>query len=335
MSKKSNPTIIGAFVVGAVILLATGIAFFGGAEMLSKRETYVAYFVEDTRGLRVGSNVMLNGVRVGQVSGMALIIDEESFESKTEVTMDIMPETFVVTRGGVVLGKDVRPDVPMEQVVEQGGLRALLQVESFVTGQLLVELDFRPDTGAIMRGGDYAPYTEIPTIPSNIQELLAKVQNWIGEMGEHFDAQAIGVRLQSVLKGLDELANSPDLRQTLAGVNTVINREDTQELPATLEAMLNQFNTAAGDASRLMNNADGKLDALESSLKPVIEELASVLQEAKATLAEAKSQLQGDSIESYQLNNTLKEVENAARSLREFLDYLDRNPEAVLRGKKQ
>jgi hypothetical protein len=62
MSKKSNPAIIGAFVVGAVSLLAVAVAFFGGSELFQKRVNYVAYFEEQTKGLRVGSNVILNGV---------------------------------------------------------------------------------------------------------------------------------------------------------------------------------------------------------------------------------------------------------------------------------
>ncbi len=101
MSKKSNPTVIGAFVVGAVLLLAIGATLFGGAELLAKRTIFVAYFTEDTQGLRVGSNVMMNGVHIGFVSNMALLVDADDFESKTEVTIEILPESFTVTKGGV------------------------------------------------------------------------------------------------------------------------------------------------------------------------------------------------------------------------------------------
>ncbi len=335
MSKKSNPTLIGAFVVGAVALLAASVALFGGAELFAERNLYVAYFTEDAKGLRVGSNVLLNGVRIGQVSGMALIIDEESFESKTEVTIEIMPDTWIVTRDDKVLGGGLDGTVSHEEVVNKGGLRAVLQVESFVTGQLLVEMKFRPDTEAVMRGGAHAPYLEIPTIPSEIQELLAKVQNWIAELNEGFDAREIGERVQNILQGVDELVNSPDVRETLAGINAIINQQDTQELPATLQGTLDKFSIAAGDASSLLQNADAKLDTLETDLRPAIERIVGVLDEAEVTLSAAKAQLQGESIETYQLATTLREVEGAARALREFLDYLERNPEAVLRGKQQ
>ncbi len=333
MSKKSNPTVIGAFVVGAVVLLAVGVALFGGAELLAKRIIYVAYFTEDTQGLRVGSNVVMNGVHIGFVSNMALLVDRNDFESQTEVTIEVLPESWVVTEGGVPIEDPQISDVPHDVLINNGGLRAMLQVESFVTGQLLVEMRFRPETVPVMRGGEHAPYAEIPTVPSDIQELLAKIKNWVGDVGEEIDLREISVRINSILRGVDELVNSQDLRNTLAGVDSIVNDDDTQQLTATLQATLKEFRSAARDAGSLIRNADTKLDTVE--LKPVIERLVATLDEAEATLAAAKFQLRGESVQFYQLGTTLKEIEGAARAMREFLDYLERNPEAMLQGKQQ
>lgn len=332
MSKKTNPTVIGAFVVGAVLLLAIGIAVFGGAELLAKRNTYVAYFSENTKGLRVGSNVLMNGVQIGQVAKMALIIDQDNFESITEVTLDVLPESWIATSGGVIVGQGVDAAIDHEEIVNKGGLRALLQAESFVTGQLAIEIDFRPDTRAVMRGGADTPYPEIPTIPSEIQEILAKVQTWIADVSKNFDAEEFATRLNSILKGVDELANSTDIRESLAGINTIINKEETQELTPTLDAALDEVRRAASDAGALLRNADAKLD---TDIGPAIAKLDAALDEAQQALAAAKVQLSGDSVQAYQLGQALREVEGAARSVREFVDYLDRNPEALLKGKKQ
>ena len=334
MSKKSNPTAIGAFVMGATVLFAVGVTLFGGAELFAKRIVYVAYFIENTQGLRTGSNVMLNGVRVGHVSSMALLVDRDNFESKTEVIIEILPESFIVTSDGIPVEKEYS-EAQHEQLINVGGMRALLQVESFVTGQLLVELTFRPDTEPVLRGGADPPHPEIPTIRSEIQELLAKIRTFFTDLSEGLDAKELGQRVQNVVRGLDELANSQDLRETLAGVNSMINTEETQELTATLQTTLKEIGSAANDASTLIQNADTKLDVLSTDLKPAIERLVGTLGEAQATLAAAKLQLQGESIQVYQLGETLKEVEGAARALREFLDYLERNPEALLKGKQR
>ncbi len=332
MSKKSNPTVIGAFVVGAVILLAVAIAVFGGSELLAKRQTYVAYFTEDTKGLRVGSNVMMNGVVIGQVARMALIIDQDTYSSKTEVTIEVFPENWISISKGEVVGEGPAGDIEHDELINEAGLRATLAAESLVTGQLLVDIDFRPEVEAVLRGGEDAPYPEIPTIPSRVQELLAKIQTWAAELSEHFDAEQFANNLQSAIRGIDELANSEDLRETLAGINTLTNKKETQELTVTLQSAIKDIDIAASDASALLRNANAKLD---TDLQPILEKVDAAMGEAQQALAAAKVQLSGDSAQAYQVTEALREIQGAARSLREFLDYLESHPEALLKGKKK
>ena len=330
MSKKTNPTVIGAFVVGGAILLAVAAAIFGGSELLAKRNIFVAYFVENTQGLKPGSNVVVNGVRVGHVSEVTLLVDNESFEYMTAVMVEVLTESFVVTSNGQSHVDQADTPEYMAALIDEAGLRATLDVESFVTGQLLVELVIRPETESIRRGERRVPYPEIPTIPSRSQELISKVQTAVAQFGEAFDIDEIGEHVENILEGVDELANSEDLRETLAGLNSIVNQDDTQELTTTLRATLDNLSTAAADASSLLQNADGAVD----TLGPAAAKIDGVLEEAQATLAAARVTLQGDSTEAYQLATTLHEVEAAARALREFLDYLERNPEALLRGKQ-
>lgn len=331
MSKKSSPTVIGGFVIGAVGLLVVAATLFGGAELLAPRSTIVAYFVEDTKGLRVGSNVVMNGVRVGQVEEMSLIVDRANFGSVVEVTIDIQPDSFATVAENEEL--DLHPELAFDQFVNRGGLRASLEAESFVTGQLLVELEFRPDTQAVLRGGDDPPYPEVPTIPSEVQELMQKIRTWTAKLAEDVDLEEMGARVESILAGFDELVNSEDLRDALKGVNSIVNDEDTQELTATLRAALDEVRIAATDAGALLRNADGRLDAVE--IGGVVDRVVALLEQAESTLDAAEYMLRGESSEVYQLAATLKEVEGAARALREILDYLEQNPEALLKGKSQ
>lgn len=332
MSKKSNPTLIGAFVVGATALLALGVSVFGGAELFAKKDFFVAYFAEKTQGLRVGSNVTMNGVQIGHVSGMVLIINRDSFQSTTAVTMEIRPESWIVTQEGVVIETGLNNRIPFEKVIKVGGLRARLQSESLVTGQLQVDMSFQPETKVEMRGGTNPPYPEIPTIPSNIERLVANIQRWIHNLTEDYDAKEFSLRVKSIIRGVDELANSEELRESLAGANRLMNKEETQQLSASLQATLTEFRSAASDAGSLLRNVDTSLD---TDLKPLIEKIVATLDEAQGGLAAAKLQLRGESVQVYQLGETLKEVEGAARAMREFLDYLEHNPDAFLRGKKQ
>jgi paraquat-inducible protein B len=334
MSNRPNPTLVGTFVVGAMVLLVTSVTLFGGAQLFAQKDSYVAYFTENTQGLRKGSNVMVNGVRIGHVSGMALIVDDTTLDSKTEVTIEVLPESYVVVRDGVIVGGGLG-GADVDRLINEGGLRALLQVESFVTGQLLVELRFRPETVAVLRGGEHTPYPEIPTVRSEIQELLAKIQSWVADISEGLNAQELGQRIRSTLEGIDELVNSQDLREMFTGINSIVNKKDTQDLTTALQITLQQLQSAAGDASQLFRNVDSTVETLTTDLQPVVKTMLSSLEEVRATMNAAKVQLQGESVASYQLGNTLREVEGAARAMRELLDYLERNPEAILRGKKQ
>lgn len=334
MSKQSNPTLIGAFVVGAVALIAVAVALLGGSQYFAKRLEYVAYFDESTKGLRVGSNVILNGVRVGYVSDIILLVDQSSYQTLTQVTLEILPEDLVMTDfGEVIHTASRRAPIGHDDMVKDAGLRAQLETESFVTGQLVVKLDMRPETQAIYRGV-HPPHPEIPTIPSNVQAVLAKIRAWFEKVGKEIDLEGIADRVTNILKGLDELANSEDLRDTLAGVNELVNDESTQELAASLDATLKQLRATSAEATTMLRNTDGHIGDLAADLRPLLADFSRTMESAEQTLEAATEQLRGESVQMYQLQATLEEVESAARALREFFDYLERNPEALLSGKK-
>jgi paraquat-inducible protein B len=144
----------------------------------------------------------------------------------------------------------------------------------------------------------------------------------------------IGQRIESVLKGLDELAHSGDLRETLAGLNTLLNDEAMQGLSESLEAALADLQKTLDEAGRLFRTAEGDIELLAADLKPAITRLTATLIEAESMLAAARIQLDGTSPQVYQLESTLRELEGAAIAIREFFDYLERNPEALIRGKQ-
>ena len=333
MSKQSSPTVIGAFVVGAVVLIATAFALFGGAQIFAAKNRYVAVFSEPTNGLRVGANVMLNGVRIGYVSDIDLIIDDVHFETDTQVVLELLNED-IKTKSGGKLDADFASRLNHETLIHEAGMRASLQMESFVTGQLNVALQLRPETEAVMRAVD-SPYDEIPTVASNVQELLNNLQSWFADIQENVDFRSIGQRLNDVLQGVDDLARSEDIRESFAGMNRLINNADMQQIAGQVVATLEEMREASSAANDLFSNTENDVDMLVADLQPVLKRLAGALDEAEQTLAAAKSQLKGDSEQFYQLGTTLDELERAARSVRQYFDYIERNPEAILKGKSK
>ena len=65
-----------------------------------------------------------------------------------------------------------------------------------------------------------------------------------------------------------------------------------------------------------------------------LDDVRKTLDEARKTLGEAKQTLSSEAPLQLDLRETLREMGRAAKSLRQLGDYLERNPEALIRGKK-
>jgi len=165
--------------------------------------------------------------------------------------------------------------------------------------------------------------------------MVQNVQRFVAEIRENLDIKKVSEDLQAAIEGIRDLATSDDLRATLSGANRLINDEDTQQLAARLSATLTDARTALQSVKSLVADADKRIGPVVDELSGAIGKLDDTLAAAESTLRSAEDQLRGDTELSYQLVGTLEEVEAASRSLRVFLDYLERNPEALLRGKRE
>ena len=159
------------------------------------------------------------------------------------------------------------------------------------------------------------------------------MQRFIADINENVDIGEIATDIGRILAGMDELVNSPDIRESLAGLNQIINDRDTQELTASLQAAIADARGALQDTRSLVSTVDARIDPLLDELMSTIEQLDNALVAGEAALSNASEQLKGDTELAYELTMTLDELQGAARSLRIFLDYIERNPEALIRGK--
>ena len=68
MSKPANKTMIGLFVVGAIVLIVVAIGVLGSGKFFKRQFNYFMVFEGSVKGLNVGSPVVFRGVKVGVVS---------------------------------------------------------------------------------------------------------------------------------------------------------------------------------------------------------------------------------------------------------------------------
>ena len=122
------------------------------------------FFSESLAGLDVGSPVTFHGVRIGSVQSIAVRFSPDTMTARIPVFLEL-------ERNKVILeGKKLNRSEPDFEQLIRAGLRAQVVLQSFVTGQLRVDLDFLPGTPAQLVGA--APgVPEIPAVPSDLGQL--------------------------------------------------------------------------------------------------------------------------------------------------------------------
>jgi paraquat-inducible protein B len=274
--------------------------------------------------------------------GITILVYTE-FEKARVVTANVYDE-LVKT-----LGNQTQYTV-MKELIGRG-LRAQLEMQSFVTGQLQIALDFYPDKPMIYKGIDNS-VMEIPTIPTPLQEITKKL--------ESLPIEEILSGVNLAMDGIAKLFQSPDLKESVANLNVAL--KDVQSLVRNVDAQVKPLSTgltetirdtqklvknadsqvaslganlneAIGDGRKLIQNADGSVSSVKANLNAAINAAASALVEAEKLIKDLGDSAREDSMILYQITKTLHEVEKAARSLGTLTDYLERHPEALLGGK--
>jgi paraquat-inducible protein B len=108
--------------------------------------------------------------------------------------------------------------------------------------------------------------------------------------------------------------------------------QSLQESVTNLIAKLNKipFEAIGKDAHQTLRDADALLKRLDSEVAP---QATQTLVAAKSALDSANNALQPDSALSQSTDDAMKELARTAAAFRALADYLERHPEALIRGK--
>lgn len=319
MSKQANPTLIGAFVLGAVILGAVTTMLLAGGQWFQERRRHVLYFEGAAQGLQVGAPVVFLGVKVGTVKRIQLGLDAENRRFMVPVIIEVEADMVQSLRGDQV---DLQDRDILRQLVEQG-LRAQLKMQSLLTGQLYVDLDFHPDKPARFFGGD-SEESEIPTIPTTVEEFATTLE---------------GFPMEEFLTDLAAISQS---------LNALLSSEETKMIPVRLEATLAHLESLSAkldrDGDPVLAEMRAALEATQAAMvklggvaeagSPVVESLGKASEELAKT-AQALQKLTGEGSPTVQhLDTALREISRAARALRLLAETLEQQPEAIVQGKR-
>ncbi|MGB0713021.1 MAG: hypothetical protein ACPGUC_05615, partial [Gammaproteobacteria bacterium] len=245
------------------------------------------------------------------------------------VLIELEPQRIMLTGAS---GNDAneRPQV-IEKLIKQG-LRAQLQTGSLITGQLFVNLVMRPNTPIQAPDADI-PIPQLPTIANTLDELAGSVQGIVDQLSD-VDFKGISDNLVGTLEGTKALARSEhlkralvELEQTLKGTNAVANHQGLRDTLDRLDDTTRSLNV-------ILAAFEKRSDSLAGNTDQALEEGRKALTQARRTMALLDGVLAEDSTLQYNANRMTSELAETARAIRSFVQYLERNPNAVLFGKQ-
>ncbi|ARO15341.1 paraquat-inducible protein B [Ketogulonicigenium robustum] len=211
----------------------------------------VAVFEGNITGLTVGAAVELEGLRIGEVSGINGYIDAARFGDdslRLQTIISIQPARLGLEGDS----SSMETMAYLQNQVENGGLRARLVTGSLFTGGLKVQL-LRTDDRSGQINMDAQPYPEIPTVASQITDAADTVQGTL----DRFNDLPIEELMQSAVSFLDNASSLVGSAQTQAIPGEVMNllgdartltaSPEVQALPGQVGQTMAGITAAVGD----------------------------------------------------------------------------------------
>jgi paraquat-inducible protein B len=273
------------------------------------KKYYMLYFDQNVRGLNPGAPVEIMGIKLGEVVDIKLELNTDDLAARVAVLIMIEPQRVdtVIENNTTISGMDRTVNEQktrdlVNQLAERG-LRAQLKTGSLLTGQLYVDLNFYKDAPPAQIG-EVNGYPVFPTIPAPLEQIVEKVRNILDKF-DKAPLDQIVVKIDSILDKfnkfpIDQIGGN--LQEAVAALTRTL--EEVKNLSGNVNReTLPQINTALAELQKTLQSLDGALGS-ESSL-------------------------------TYNISTITDDLSATLRSVRSLVDYLERNPQALIFGKEE
>jgi paraquat-inducible protein B len=261
-------------------------------------------FPGSVSGLAAGAKVTLHGLKVGEVTDVGLMFDPKIDRIVAPVRYRIEPQRIA----GIAAITGLPPGALAADMVKHG-LRATLQAPSLISGEKIVALEFVPDAepAELGREGDILI---MPTSDAGGFDSIARSANELLSKINRIDFDRIGKDISGITKGLDDIVNGPQLKQTLASLDS-----------------------AMGDVKDVARSLDTNLNPALKRLPQIAAQLQDALTKINTMVVSINSGYGDNSKFLRDLDRMLPQFTDAARSIRALTDLLSRHPEALIKGR--
>lgn len=322
---KPSPVVIGAFVLGALALVSIAIITLGGAAVFTAKQRAVIFFEGNVNGLAVGSPVNFRGVRVGQVDRIKLQFDPATLDARIPVYVTLLRSQIRM------MGGDTSDDIPFDTFIEKG-LRAKLAMLSIVTGQLGVDLDFRPDTKVLLLGSPNPDIPEIPAIKSDfdvLKDQLAQVP--FRQLAD--DVKSLVASISVLTGGTDKALGvlGEEMKATAASARQTL--DTATATLVTMQGTLRSVQRTADQAGTTLATVSPQLEQTLKSAEAAMKRAESTLANADVALAQTAELTAPGAPLRAELEQSLRDLSASAESLRDFANTVERRPNSLIFGK--
>ncbi|MGH7848004.1 MAG: hypothetical protein ACREQW_22910, partial [Candidatus Binatia bacterium] len=187
-------------------------------------------------------------------------------------------------------------------------------------GQLTID----PDTKLI----------EIPTIPSVLQQVSETVMRALNRISQ-LPIEQLVTGVEQSLTSVNKLVTSPEVKDAIQNLNSTLVevRQLAQRLEKQVDPVAANASQTLQSLNKLAESTDQKLEMLTQSLQETAAAAKVALEQTQKTMESMEGFADAGSPLRYEALKTLRELSDAARSVRVLTDYLEQHPEAVLFGK--
>ena len=229
-----------------------------------KSASYLLYFTGSARGLTVGSPVELKGIKLGQVTGIKMEYNPDTKDVKIPVTIEVQMGRFTINE---VPDTDTFIRTHHRELLDgliQQGLRAQLQIGNFITGQLLVDLDFHQDVSPMEIDWEANPPV-FPTIPTPLEKISNTIFSIVKRL-EKLPLEKMSKQLYQAIDSMTEIIKQTELLTKNLNVTVtpavIATLQQTEKTLATVEDVLEDESPVQQDLSRVMDELSKALRSI-------------------------------------------------------------------------
>jgi paraquat-inducible protein B len=298
------------------------VLLFSSGSLFHVQQKYILYFTTSLKGLDPGAPVKFRGVTIGKVQEVLIRHNQASDDFAMPVIISIDTKLSQTKSDELLQFGKSRLDL-----LVQRGFRGRLDSESLVTGVLYIGMELLPNPPPPVFHQLKEQYPEIPTVPSQVQQLLAKL--------EQLDVEGLSDKLSTLLSRLDTGLGQLNIAEINAGLTNLLGAANrfvsTPDLTNSIVALRGTLDNAQG----LLKRINGHIDPLVGSVTNTLNDAQKTLADVRIGVRNIADLLGPDSALRPDLIRTLEELGEASRAVADLAEFLKRNPNTLLTGIKR